>query len=340
MSSIRALRAVIGITLLLATTSCLEREEEIRVEADGSVSVVHTIRGQGADIDGGEAALPCGPVYSCTRSVEGAGTEDEKTIVVARARFAGIADLPDRFEGPGVEHPEASLRFPTELRILEESDGRHFILVRRYLPREWARFQFHHRRAFPEEVLELLGRGPFEELSGDERRTVLEAVARYERGKNEEWLRDAIRAAIPDEVDHPIAFHAGRVALEAFFAANASPERLEALLAMSAEEIERAGRALEDSLAVSLGDAVIDALPAELAAPTRERFLATYAGARRATHVSEDLEDESFVVRIRLPGRVVAHNADALEEGFAVWRFDGKDLRDREQRIELHTVSP
>lgn len=333
-------RTGLAIACLLATVSCLEREEEIVVAPDGSVRVTHTVSGQGADLDGGEASVPSGPEYTIVRTVEKAGTDDEKTVLVATARFAKAAEMPDRFEDPAAEHFDASLRFPTDLRVIDRPDGRHFILTRRYLPREWARFQFHHRRAFPEDVLALLERGSGDDLSDDERRTVLVALARYEQGKHEEWLRDAVLASIPDDGRRTLAFHAGRAALEEFFAANAAPEQLEALLAMTPEEIERASRELEDALDLAILDAVAAAFPEELAGDSEERFLSAYAGARRATHVTEDLEDESFVVRIRLPGRVIAHNADAIEDGVAVWRFDGKDLRDREQRIELHSVAP
>ena len=44
------------------------------------------------------------------------------------------------------------------------------------------------------------------------------------------------------------------------------------------------------------------------------------------------LGDERFVVRVRLPGQVSVHNGDAVEEdGTIVWRFEGRDLWDREQ---------
>jgi len=344
MSESRALHLLGGLALLLATTSCLEREEELRVEADGSVQVVHTIRGQGADIDGGEAGVPSGRDYTITRTVENAGTDDEKddekTILVATARYASVAALPDRFEDPSAEHSEASLRFPTELRIVEEADGRHFILTRRYLPREWARFDLHHRRAFPTEMKERLERQPPEELTDLERREVLSAFAEFERGKWEEWLRDAVVATFPAEGRPLLAFHAGRAALVRHFAEHASPEQLEALLATSPEEIERASREFERALDHALLEAVAGVDPDGLGEPSRKRFLAALAGARRSTHVTEDLGDETFIVRVRLPGRVIAHNADGIEDGFAVWIFDGQDLRDREQRIELHTVSP
>ncbi len=44
--------------------------------------------------------------------------------------------------------------------------------------------------------------------------------------------------------------------------------------------------------------------------------------------VTEDLMDESFEVRVDLPGRVLKSNAKAMDTGVLIWKFEGEDLAD------------
>jgi hypothetical protein len=165
-------------------------------------------------------------------------------------------------------------------------------------------------------------------------------VLALERGKNEEWARDALRAAIADESARVLALHAARAAIAEFFDAHARPEQLEALLAEPPEEIERVSAELQASLDLAVAEAIAGAGEADPrgAEAAIEPILDAMAAARRATHITEDLGDESFTIRVRLPGEVLATDADEVVDGVAVWRFHGKELRDREQRLELRTV--
>lgn len=50
--------------------------------------------------------------------------------------------------------------------------------------------------------------------------------------------------------------------------------------------------------------------------------------------ITEDLMDESFNLRVQLPGRVVSCNADSTEDGNLVWEFSGEDIVDDDYVIK------
>ena len=50
--------------------------------------------------------------------------------------------------------------------------------------------------------------------------------------------------------------------------------------------------------------------------------------ARRA--VTEDLNDETWEIRVELPGEIVAHNGTDRDQQGVIWGFPGKALYDRD----------
>lgn len=330
----------LALSLVLAVTSgCLEREETIDVAQDGSVRVTHTIRGMPADLDDGRAHLPTEDRYDVRRTVENAGTDDEKAVLVATAAFPTVDAIPETFvdpDEPGLDRASA-LRARSRLHLFEERDGTHRIFVRRYEPRAWARYGYHHDRAFDDEVEKLLEGRDFDELAPEARKKVLGAVARAGRGKAEEWAAEAVRTVLPDDPERARATLAVSAAIGRTFEESGSPAQIEEWLDLDPEERDRRERAFHETLDGVAWRALTDALPNTPAALDQEEFLAAIAAERSAMQITEDLGDESFEVRVRLPGEILEHDADAIEDGYAVWRFDGKGLRDRAHTLTLHT---
>ena len=46
--------------------------------------------------------------------------------------------------------------------------------------------------------------------------------------------------------------------------------------------------------------------------------------------VTEDLSDERWDIRVKLPGEVVAHNGERIEKGMVIWEFPANMLQDRD----------
>ncbi len=54
--------------------------------------------------------------------------------------------------------------------------------------------------------------------------------------------------------------------------------------------------------------------------------------------VTEDLMDESFDVRVDLPGRVISDNSELMETGVLIWRFDGEELTDNDYELKAMSL--
>ena len=54
--------------------------------------------------------------------------------------------------------------------------------------------------------------------------------------------------------------------------------------------------------------------------------------------ISEDLQDEAWEVYLELPGRLIGHNGDTIEDGMVKWEFGGNALCDRDQVLMATSV--
>jgi len=320
-------------TLVLALLcGCLERKEEIEVAPDGGVRIVHEVHGDGADLDGGAARYPDGGPWAAERSTRTKRDGKVEHVLTAEAAFEAGAVLPGSFAPDGAAEGPGALRFPTEVTVRREPGRTVYVFARTYRARRWAPYQRVWDEAFPEEVRALFeDAGDLEAMAPADRRRLLEAVIAWERGKAEAWADDALVATAAGADRLPEARLAVRSAVAGYFAERVAPEDVEALLGAPKARIEARARAVEadlDRLAVERATDVLG-----LPAADGVRLAEAIAARRRAFAVTEDLGDEAFRVRLRLPGRVVRHDGDAVEGGAVVWRFDGKALRDREHSL-------
>ena len=314
---------------------CLEREEEVRVNPDGSMDVRHIIHGDLADLEGGAASLPGVAHYTIERAVRRPGADDEEHVLTARAHFAPD-EYPDSFARPGDAFATTAMRFTTDVRVQTEGNTTTYLFVRRYRPRRWADYEYHWRRAFPDEVQKILDSGPIETRKASELRRVLEAIREFESGKNCTWAREALKTVGVKEDDRLLAELATAGAIDEFCQNELHSGGLEALLRESPEEIERRALALQEQLdEISTASA---ATALQLDAVDRDRYLQELRRLRQDFDVTQDLEDENFKVRVTLPGMVVSHNGESRFGNTVTWEFDGKDLRDREMVLIARSV--
>ncbi|MCA8923467.1 MAG: hypothetical protein KDD82_16745 [Planctomycetes bacterium] len=316
--------ALVG-AALLGSTGCLEHEETLTVHPDGSLEVSYVIHGDGEDLDQGAAAQPGGAPWAVERTTRAKQDGKLEHVLRARAEFARAAELPACFGDP-----ESALTRSTELTVTPSAEGRVFRFSRAYGAREWAPYAFAERRAFPDEVKALVKQlGEFASFTDEERGLLVRALCAYEQAKVERWAEAALAVVAPGA-------DPGRAALEVQEAirgeitATVDPAFLARLLA-DPQEIKEAAKGLEARVHRAAAAAAARAL--ELG-PQREQALREeLARQRRVFEVSEDLGDEAFVVRLRLPGVVLRHNADEVQGDTLIWRFTGQDLRDRTHRL-------
>ena len=98
-----------------------------------------------------------------------------------------------------------------------------------------------------------------------------------------------------------------------------SPERNDAVNVFGDELIAAARDVLRQELA-------------ELRVPPHqaELFFDAYDEEQARRAVTEDLDDETWEIRVEMPGEIVAHNATDCDERGVTWAFPAKVLHDRD----------
>lgn len=316
---------------LFCLTGCLERLEVVRIGADGVVSVEHRIKGDGGDLRGGAAALPGEKTHTVQRFTrpkkDGKGKEH---FLVARATYDSVARMPESYASPESKFAARQLRWSNRLLTVREGKRTRYVFIRSYVPRRWADYQYQRRRAFPDEV-EKLAREDWGKKPWAERRKVIGSMVTYERYKNVEWVSQALAGMPLDSARRALALTAAGDALKAHFAAHLTPARVAGLMKLDEDRMAaEAGRLVAEVERVAIDAA---ARAAGLDARGRTTLTGGFAAARHDFEVTEDLGDESFEVRVSLPGKLVRHNGDSASGSTVTWKFDGKDLRDRSQRL-------
>ncbi len=317
-------------TLLLA--GCLERKETIRVKPDAKVEIELTFEGDVADVDAGDAMPAEAGGWDVSRQMK-EDDDKQKLVLAADRTFDAGAELPDSFATDD-ETREVALRFPTEVTREKRADGVYYHFRRGYSPRALAQFEYHRQRL--EQQTQALSGKNADELTQEEKRTLLQAMRETELSQRCELVMLAEQAAdlswpaeTTPRLQQEVRRHFEDADLEEFIRLLEEPESeaRDARIAKFSEELIHDVREL---LSHTLS---------ELHRPQREidTFLASYDLESRRHDLTSDLEDERFVVRVELPGELVAHNG-RVEDGAVVWEFDAKALMDREQVLMATSV--
>lgn len=315
------LPSLLGALVVLSLTGCLEREETLQVRADGSVDVVHKIQGDVSDFTDGRAGVPTSDDFVLSEK-DTRTNGRARRVLTAAGRFPSADSLPSSFgEGP------RAFQFTTRLLVEEEQGGTRFTLVRTYAPRRWSAYSYQQAHGVTEGIQRVLSG------SSDDRDRVdpMQAMIGAERGKSIQLADDALFEIARGRDELPRAMLALREEIDAFFTERVTPDEVKRLLDMPEQDRSAATAALRRDLDAALGARAAETL--DLDEDERRALSAALTRHRSALEVTEDLADEAFVVRARLPGEVQFHNGKELEAGTLEWRFAGKDLFDRSHTL-------
>lgn len=360
----------------LAVSGCLESTEDITVREDGSVEVVVTAKSDRADdlTDGYPVPLhePWQPVgetaIAWVRHVaRDTGSELARQKLAslatgtlelrdrplsARATFDSVADLPQWYAPVDEPYRSAFLERTAELDIERRGDRTVYTFDRVY-----------HRRAHKESVWTLVARGIPDDIEdklddgGD--------LTEFEWNKIAKSARDAFRDLAYEIVrdslvgvylrgDASLSVDAHRRVLVRVGEATSdfvSIPRLKELLqeTVAWDEAEKRDEhpgdvhplvafplqvreILRESLTTALADE-------EIRAGVRHGILERLEWNFTAIDHNDDLGDESFTVRIALPGTIVGGNWKYLDDkGRAVFEFDGNVLMTGDARMRAVSV--
>jgi len=326
-----------GAVLALAG-GCLERKETIEVRANGSVRVSHRLKGDAAEFRRDRAdTLPFGaPWVVLDHDLPRDDGKGADRLREASAEFASAAHIPETFGAPGDPAP---LRARTALAIDRLAGGTfRYTFERRYAPRPYAWRERLFKRALPDDLVQQVARKDGEPIPEDVKLRAIAGLIEFERTKSEVLLEQAMDAVLGERAG-PRARLAARASLGKSIAREWRPEALVAILDGSEEEqakVDARWRADSARTAARAGAAALEAEGARVKG-LEERLHEAFVTARRTLDATEDLQDETFEVRVRFPVPVVLADAAAIEdEGrTAVFRFGGQDLRDAEQVLRV-----
>jgi hypothetical protein len=274
----------------------------------------------------------------------------EKTLVVT-ADFARVEDLPAGWAPASEPYADAYQRRSAKLAIERKGPRTVYAFERTLHPREFERYDpwTAVRRELGDD--ELVARIEDEQpLSEEQSALVAEAVVRGLRATAQALADDTLAALYVDgDAALPASGRerASRAVAEAL-AGLTGIERVGGLLraVLQRRDAERSGadageevEQLEKDIRATLRTALAGALEREgLPLAARNAALGQLEWLLAASDQTADLGDEQLVVRVRMPGVVVGGNFDAKEEGAAVWRIAGMDLRDRTRVLRVVSV--
>lgn len=313
----------------LALCGCLERKETITIHANGSAEIAGTFRGDPTDLNHGDSMPSEASGWKTRDSRETDKDGNEKVTREASMRIAAGGAWPASFAAEGSENAEIALRYPTGLMIETRDDGTYYHFRRVYQAREQARFEY-MRQELQKKLDEMAGTEP-EQLSPEQRQSLVDALRQFEMVKQTEFALSAARAMDDWPQDRVLKV---RQAVADYFA-HIDTRRIAEKLGEPASEAR--DRAIQEFANEMVGG-VKDTLVAEMQARgtgtiEQERLLAAYDREARKRGITEDIGDDFFEITLRMPGEVVAHNGQESGDGAIRWEFSGNSLMDRDQEI-------
>jgi len=332
--------------LLAAVSGCLERTERIQVKSDGSVELDVRVRGEPSDVHNGDAMPSREGGWQVKEEVETDDADNQKVVLTAQLSVPRGRPLPGTYAAEGDPREATALRFPTEVTIERRPDGTYYHFRRVYEARQLAEFDLYQKR-FEKyiESLHLNAENPIESLSFEDRRNTIGAMVHSIAMQQASLVMAAAQESNPEwPQDYALRL---RERVEKHFQ-TVDVENVAELLGQGpSDERDAAVSELADGMVASTRDELYDEL-GKLRVSRRELdgFFAAYEEEELRREITKDVRDETWEVRLRMPGDVVAHNGDSADEGEIVWQFEAEALLDRDQvlmattRVRGHRGAP
>lgn len=320
------MRFVLFISLLVSA-GCLERRETITVRPDLSVQIAIDYSGSREDLEGPDAMPSEATGWQVERGSRRQGGE-ERQVLEATAEFAAGAALP----GSYAKTPGPYLEFPTTVQVEKRTGGDLVHFRRVYRPRAFARFHYWNDRIIDDDIKKLAEK-PRGDLSENERSTLLRAMAEVEARKRVEIANAAVAASVPT-VPQDAWLKARRALLAVFEQID-----IEKLASELSRLDEAAGdariSALAESVPADADKAFVEALAeaAKLDDAAVQALRSALATETLRMRVTQSNGSHGFRIALTMPGAVVAHNGDRIEDGAIVWEFMGNAFFDREYEL-------
>ncbi|MCH7813086.1 MAG: hypothetical protein IID40_03605 [Planctomycetes bacterium] len=336
-STKRAIGCVLLTALVGVGYGCVKRSETIRVEPDGTMHLLVEFEGDLEDVRQGGAMLNDPGPWTVEDQVVTKKDGNQEMHRRATLVLPPGTEVPTDYAGKDETLSEVALKFLTSLDIEQRPDGTYYHFKRVYRRRDSARIAY-FRHKLVDESLEKLEDRKIEDLNPDEREQIARVLVEFEMIKTvvlAEAAADSMEPALRQ--DDWLAMH--QVIQDVF--RQVGSDRVIELLLMEGDEaedqIELEVEKINAQIEVGINRILTERDPDGGLVQT---FQAAVDRQRRLQAITEDLQDESFEVRLQLPGRIVGHNSliGIRDDGQVEWEFDGQALNDRDQVLLATSV--
>jgi hypothetical protein len=333
----------VGFLAFALLPGCVKRTETITVNKDGSVKLEVKVEGDRADMESGAPPLGRAHGWEFDEKIEKQDDDKENIIRTVRTTIPPGRPIPAAYPTNDPEGEALALQHPTTVTIERRADGTYYHFRRVFEARPWAYLNYYHQ-VLIEEPLERSGDKSPDELSPEKKQELVQNIIHLEGMKH---LTHARRAALaidpPMRQDHWVRIHAAvKEALD-----EVDTELVLELLeqSWSEEDSDDAVAGELTKLADQLNERITDAVRKTLLhLGMSKRYVAAFGDAiaeeKRRFAITEDYGDEKWDVYLSMPGRLIGHNGDSIDEGKIKWSIDGKGFYDREVELLATSVVP
>lgn len=297
---------------LLAGLGCVKRLEIVAVFPDGSGRLVSSIEGDEADVREGDAMPSSESGWQVRERLEikpadSPDEADKRELMLVGSTTVRAGDAwPDSYAPAGSRLWRIATRFPTDVWIEERADGTYYHFRRVYQGRPVARIDHLREKILEQDSIKELQEKDPASLSDQERKTLVRAFIEFEREQARVFVDRAFAA-----VDANLRQDVWLAAREAAGRAYGRPGLLE-----EAIEISKAGdsggqlASIERRLKAEVESDVRAAMTDRgVVAAVVDRVIDAMRLATDAFEISEDIQDEEWMVSVALPGRIIGHNS-------------------------------
>lgn len=325
--------ATLGVAAtLVALGGCVKNEEKITVHEDGSVDLQMVVDGDREDMENGAPAMAKRDGWVFTQHM--VTKDDGKQEVHRQAEISIPAGkpIPAAYPTDDAEGQALALQHPTTLTMERRSDATYYHFRRTYEPRKAA-----FVNVWWNDFFEKFGDADPAEMGAEKVREFVDNL-----GDVAQYKQTAIVRAAELALDDPWPQDLRLAAYDAIRRVIHSVDPDEVVEMLTAADDKDDSDAKLDALAERVDDEVVEAITtvlqsARISAHDIRAFQRVLARERRRYAITDDYMDDLWQVKLQMPGTLVGHNGEKIEDGAIVWERKGEYFYDR--TVELLATS-
>lgn len=306
---------------------CVKRKERIKVSKDGTVKIYLEYSGDREDMENGAPALARAPGWEFEQELVKKDDGSEEIRRDAKTRIPPGEKIPAVYPSDDPDAHDLIVRHPTTLIVEHRDDATYYHFKRIYEPRNWAHVNYWWNDLHNDYA----DKDP-NKMSRDKQLEFVKRILEIERQKQLELIRTALETAgqewaqelwlsVHDIVTEIVRSVDTKTVLDLLVRQFEDEEK------EAEREMEQLAEQVETQITRKIRDTLADA---SVRRAKIEEFVGALQRERRRFAITEDYEDEEWDIRLTLPGHVVGHNGETMDDGRIQWKFGGERFFDRQ----------